>query len=70
MRPTNHVVAFPAVIDCGEDERPGQGLLSLFTISNNELLGPLLPGGEQTALLISIRYGDAVSISGYARISN
>lgn len=69
-QPMNNVFAFPAVIDCGDGEQPGQGLLSLFTISNNELLGPLLPGGEQTALLISIRYGDELSISGYARISN
>jgi len=32
-------------------------------------IGPLLPEG-QTILLISIRYGDAISISAYARISN
>lgn len=69
-RPTNNVVAFPAVIDCGDGDQPGQGLLSLFTTVNQGVLDPLVPGGEQTALLISIRYGDAVSISGYARISN
>ena len=68
-RPTNSVVAFPAVIDCGEGEQPGQGLLSLFTILSDPLLGPLLPS-EQTILLISVRYGDEVSISGYIPTSN
>lgn len=68
-RPTNSVVAFPAVIDCGEGEQLGQGLLSLFTIFDNAPVGPLLPEG-QTVLLISVRYGDAVSISGYVPTSN
>lgn len=68
-RPTNSVVAFPAVIDCGEGEQPGQGLLSLFTIFDNAPIGPLLPEG-QTVLLISVRFGDAVSISGYVPTSN
>lgn len=68
-QPTNNVVAFPAVIDCGDGEQPGQGLLSLFTTINHGVLDPLVPG-RQTALLISVRYGDAVSINGYIPTSN